>query len=294
MNAVKANVASVMCSYNKVNESWACESDAILNELMKKELGFRGYIMSDWNAQHTTVNSALSGLDMTMPGSDFNNPPGSIFWGPHLAAAVANGAVPQSRLDNMVTRILAAWYLVEQDKGYPEVAFSSWNGGKASVDVTGNHAAVVRQVARDSIILLKNQGKALPLRHPKSLAIIGEDAIVNPDGPNGCSDRGCDNGTLAMGWGSGTAQFPVSSEIPDLVDRNIPKLTRPFSISSVLSVQFVRRLRTPAPKSLPAPPIMLLQVPPRRPLLKPLWFLLIPTLAKGRSEPPRVYLFAKY
>ncbi|KAJ6115936.1 hypothetical protein N7523_006353 [Penicillium sp. IBT 18751x] len=208
MNAVKANVASVMCSYNKVNETWACESDAILNKLMKNELGFRGYVMSDWNAQHTTVNSALAGLDMTMPGSDFNSPPGSIFWGANLQKAIAAGSVPQARLDNMVTRILAAWYLLEQNEGYPEVAFSSWDGGKASVDVTDDHGSVVREVARDSIILLKNEGKTLPITKPKSLAVIGSDAIINPDGPNACSDRGCDNGTLAMGWGSGTAQFP--------------------------------------------------------------------------------------
>ncbi|GFF97513.1 probable beta-glucosidase L [Aspergillus udagawae] len=208
MDAVKADVASVMCSYNKVNGTWACESDAINNKLMKKELGFPGYIMSDWNAQHSTVNSAVSGLDMTMPGSDFSSPPGSIFWGQNLEAAVANGSVPQSRLDDMVTRILAAWYLVGQDKGYPPVAFSSWNGGKANVDVTANHATVARAVARDSIVLLKNNQGALPLRKPKSLAIVGLDAIVNPAGPNACSDRGCNNGTLAMGWGSGTTQFP--------------------------------------------------------------------------------------
>jgi len=213
MNAVKANVASVMCSYNKINETWACESDAVLNNLLKKELGFPGYIMSDWNAQHTGVNSALAGLDMTMPGSDFNSPRGSIFWGPNLVEAVANGSVPQSRLDNMVTRILAAWYLLDQDKGYPEVSFSSWNGGKATVDVTEDHGSVVRTVARDSIVLLKNKDKSLPLRKPKSLAIIGQDAIVNPAGANACSDHGCNNGTLAMGWGSGTAQFPVSFTI---------------------------------------------------------------------------------
>ncbi|KAJ5776805.1 hypothetical protein N7520_000051 [Penicillium odoratum] len=208
MNAVKANVASVMCSYNQVNGTWACESDAILNKLMKDELGFRGYVMSDWNAQHTTVNSALAGLDMTMPGSDFNSPPGSIFWGANLQKAVAAGSVSQARLDNMVTRILAAWYLVGQDEDYPEVAFSSWNGVNASVDVTDDHGSVARVVARDSIILLRNHDKVLPITRLKSLAIIGSDAIVNPEGPNACSDRSCDNGTLAMGWGSGTAQFP--------------------------------------------------------------------------------------
>ena len=209
MNAIKANVASVMCSYNKVNETWACGSDALLNELLKKELGFRGYVVSDWNAQHTTVNSALSGLDMTMPGSDFSTPAGSIFWGSNLAKALDNGAVPQSRLDDMVTRILAAWYLLGQDDGYPEVAFSSWDGGQTAANVTANHATVVRNVARDSIVLLKNDDQTLPLRKPATLAIIGSDAISNAVGPNACNDRGCDNGTLAMGWGSGTAQFPV-------------------------------------------------------------------------------------
>ncbi|CAG8029095.1 unnamed protein product [Penicillium salamii] len=208
MNAVKANVASVMCSYNKFNQTWACESDAILNKLLKDELGFKGYVMSDWNAQHTGVNSALAGLDMTMPGSDFSTPRGNIFWGQNLVQAVSNGSVPQSRLDDMVTRILAAWYLLDQDQGYPDVTFSSWDGGKATVDVTADHGALVRTVARESIVLLKNEDEILPLQAPQTLAIIGSDAAVNPDGPNACTDRGCNNGTLAMGWGSGTAQFP--------------------------------------------------------------------------------------
>ncbi|KAL4888878.1 putative beta-glucosidase L [Aspergillus ambiguus] len=207
-DAVKANVASVMCSYNKVNGTWACENEKVLNQLLKQELGFRGYVMSDWNAQHSTVASANTGLDMTMPGSDFNQPPGSIYWNNNLANAVANGTVSQARVDDMVTRILAAWYLLEQDQGYPNVAFSSWNGGKANVDVTADHASVARTVARDSIILLKNSNNSLPLRSPSSLAIIGSDAIVNPDGANACTDRGCNVGTLAQGWGSGTAQFP--------------------------------------------------------------------------------------
>ncbi|EAU32193.1 beta-glucosidase [Aspergillus terreus NIH2624] len=207
-DAVKANVASVMCSYNKINGTWACENEGILDTLLKQELGFRGYVMSDWNAQHSTVASANTGLDMTMPGSDFSQPPGSIYWNENLAEAVANGSVPQARVDDMVTRILAAWYLLEQDQGYPAVAFDSRNGGKASVDVTADHADIARTVARDSIVLLKNSNNTLPLRNPSSIAVVGSDAIVNPDGPNACTDRGCNVGTLAQGWGSGTAEFP--------------------------------------------------------------------------------------
>jgi beta-glucosidase len=62
-DAVYANVASVMCSYNKINFTWACESDIAMNRLLKNELGFKGYVMSDWDAQHTTSHSANAGLD---------------------------------------------------------------------------------------------------------------------------------------------------------------------------------------------------------------------------------------
>ena len=108
----------------------------------------------------------------------------------------------------MVTRILAAWYLVGQDQGYPNVTFDSWTGGTGAPNVQGDHKIVARSIARDGIVLLKNTNNTLPLKKPASLAIIGQDAIVNPAGANACTDRGCNTGTLAMGWGSGTAQFP--------------------------------------------------------------------------------------
>ena len=111
----------------------------------------------------------------------------------------------------MATRILAAWYFLGQDGGYPSTSFSSWNGGNGGPDVQGNHKVTARKVARDGTVLLKNVDDALPLKRPASLAVIGSDAIVNPNGANACTDRGCTVGTLAMGWGSGTAEFPVSN-----------------------------------------------------------------------------------
>jgi hypothetical protein len=74
--------------------------------------------------------------------------------------------------------------------------------------VQGDHAALIREIGGASTVLLKNTKNALPLHKPKSVAVIGEDAHDNPSGVNSCSDRNCNIGTLAMGWGSGTANFP--------------------------------------------------------------------------------------
>ena len=65
-DAVRAGVGSIMCSYNQVNNSYACQNSEVLNHLLKTELNFQGFVMSDWSAQHTGVASALAGLDMSM------------------------------------------------------------------------------------------------------------------------------------------------------------------------------------------------------------------------------------
>lgn len=143
---------------------------------------------------------------MTMPGSDFSGQGGGIWWGQKLQSAVQQSQVSQSRLDDMVKRVLAAWYLVGQDKGYPSVQFSSWKIGNN--DVGGTHKTNVRAMARDGIVLLKNTASALPLSKPKSIAVIGSDSVVAAAGANACGDRGCNNGTLAVGWGSGAVNFP--------------------------------------------------------------------------------------
>lgn len=197
-DAVNSNVASVMCSYNKLNSTWACENDKIINQLLKKELGFQGYVMTDWNAQHTTSGSANAGLDMTMPGSDYSG--GTILWGAALSSAVSGGQVQQSRVDDMVRRILAAWYLTGQDSSYPSTNIQA--------SVQGTHKTNVRSIARDGIVLLKNDGGILPLKKPSKLALVGSAQAVNPSGANACGDRGCNTGALGMGWGSGTANYP--------------------------------------------------------------------------------------
>ncbi|KAK3688775.1 glycosyl hydrolase family 3 N terminal domain-containing protein [Podospora appendiculata] len=196
-DAVHAGVASVMCSYNKLNGTWACENDKAMNGLLKKELGFQGYVMSDWNAQHTTNGAANSGMDMTMPGSDYNGK--TILWGPQLASAVSSNQVAKSRLDDMAQRILAGWFLLGQNNGYPGVNI------KASVQA--NHKENVHAVGRDGIVLLKNSG-VLPLGRVGKIAVVGSAAVVNPAGANACVDRGCNTGALGMGWGSGSVNYP--------------------------------------------------------------------------------------
>ncbi|KAK5653218.1 hypothetical protein OQA88_9117 [Cercophora sp. LCS_1] len=197
-DAVHANVAAIMCSYNKINGTWACENDKIMNQILKTELGFKGYVVTDWNAQHSTVQAANTGLDLTMPGSDFNGR--NILWGPALTQAVNSNQVQRTRLDDMCRRILASWYLLKQNSGYPPINIKA--------NVRGNHAENIRAVARDGIVLLKNTGGILPLKKPSKIALVGSAAIVNPRGANACVDRGCNSGALGMGWGSGTTEYP--------------------------------------------------------------------------------------
>ena len=223
---MKAGVASFMCSYNLLNNSQACQNSYLLNHVLKEELGFQGYVMSDWQATASGVSAVLAGLDMTMAG-DRRFGDGQSYFGPNLTIAVLNGTVPQWRLDDMVVRILAGWYLVDGDDEIDLPNFQSWTPftegpvhahvGKTwgtgvvnqHVDVRRKHGKLIREIGAASTVLLKNTKGALPLTNEEKLtAVIGEDAGSNPTGPNGCRNHGCDIGTLGVGWGSGQGNFP--------------------------------------------------------------------------------------
>ncbi|KAI8626870.1 glycoside hydrolase family 3 protein [Xylariaceae sp. FL1651] len=246
-DAVRAGVGSVMCSYQQVNNSYACQNSKTLNGILKGELGFQGFVMSDWQAQHAGVASALAGLDMSMPGDTVFNS-GLSFWGANLTIAVLNGTVPQYRIDDMAMRIMAAFFKVGQTvEGLEPINMDSWtldtygyvhqavSDGYQQVnwhvDVQADHGNLIREIGAKSTVLLKNDG-ALPLKKPKFLAVIGEDAGPSTLGPNGCDNRSCDNGTLAMGWGSGTANFPYL--ITPLEALNQQALTDHTRIEAVL------------------------------------------------------------
>src|ERR1035437_1561244 len=94
----EAGVWAVLSAYNKVNGVHCAESMHLLSDVLKKEFGFKGFVISDWGATHSTAPAALAGLDMEMPGDDF--------FGTALKYAVERGDVPLARLNDMVHRIL--------------------------------------------------------------------------------------------------------------------------------------------------------------------------------------------
>lgn len=101
--AVKAGVLSVMCSYNKINSVYACENDETIGLLKGTDpasMGFRYFLVSDWGATHSTNNAALAGLDVEMPDDQF--------FGAPLLAALKNGSLPVSLVDDKVVRVLRA------------------------------------------------------------------------------------------------------------------------------------------------------------------------------------------
>lgn len=247
-DSVRAGVASVMCSYNMINSSYACGNSKLMNGILKDELGFQGFVQSDWLAQRSGVASALAGLDMTMPGDGLYWKDGDSLFGPQLTRAVLNGSVPVDRLDDMVTRTVAAWYQLGQDNrtvwpardGRPNFSsFTNKEVGKIHpdsddpttaivnkfIDVQGEgeafHGRLAKEIAAEGTVLVKNDDDILPLwpqggselakfagGRAYHVGIFGEDAGPNPDGPNACEDRSCNVGTLASGWGSGAVEFP--------------------------------------------------------------------------------------
>ncbi|KAF2132296.1 glycoside hydrolase family 3 protein [Dothidotthia symphoricarpi CBS 119687] len=223
---IRSGVGSVMVSYNAINGTASSQNSYLINGIVKDELGFQGFVVTDWLAQISGVQSALAGLDMSMPG-DINEIPllGFSYWMYEQTRSVLNGSLPVDRLNDAVTRILATYFQLGQDQDYPRPNFD-YNTQDAEgplypgalfsprgivnefVNVQADHATVAREVARDAITLLKNNDEILPLSSSAVLKVFGTDAEKNSDGINSCTDRGCNKGTLGMGWGSGSANYP--------------------------------------------------------------------------------------
>jgi beta-glucosidase len=182
-----SNPGAVMCAYNKINGAYACEDDYTLNEVLKKELGFKGFVISDWGGTHSTTKAVLAGLDIEMPGYSFLGEP--------LKKAVESGEVPVARLNDMVHRILRT----EFDSGIVD------NPPQAHVVDVLRGFEVAQKVEEKGAVLLKNDHGQLPLNatSAKSIAVIG-----------GHADAG-----VMSGGGSGQVSPAGGSAVPPSPDR---------------------------------------------------------------------------
>ncbi|UMG93254.1 glycoside hydrolase family 3 C-terminal domain-containing protein [Nocardioides sp. TF02-7] len=181
----RSHPGSMMCSFNRLNGVHACEHPA-LNRILKQQLRFRGFVMSDYNATPSTVQAANNGLDQEQPG---DQGPGTANFGERLLQAVADGEVSQARLDDMARRILRTMVglgLFDTRPGY-----NPWNKERNS--------DFARRVAARAMVLLKNRGGVLPIAdRVRSIAVIGPDA---------------DN-ISAQGGGSSVVSVPTRSVSP--------------------------------------------------------------------------------
>jgi beta-glucosidase len=230
-NAVKANAASFMCSYQRINGSHGCQNSKAQNGLLKTELGFQGYIMSDWGATHSGMASIEAGLDMNMPGGMGSYGQTFIkesFFGGNVTNGVKNATLDVSRVDDMIVRIMTPYYWLGQDKDFPTIDPSTGDlntfspkktwlrefnlTGERSRDVRGDHGELIRRHGAAGTVLLKNENGALPLKAPKRIAVFGNGAGEPTQGQ--LNQKNYEYGALVAGGGSGTGQ--VSSLVTPL------------------------------------------------------------------------------
>ena len=160
----EAGVRAVMGAYNKVRGDYCCQNGYLLNTILKGEWGFKGLVMSDWAAAHDTTKTALGGLDLEM-GTE--KPYDNFYFAKPLRDAVEKGEVPMSVLDDKVRRNLRVM-----------IASHVLDGRPAGSINTPAHQATARSVAEEAMVLLKNDGNALPLDSSKikSIAVVGDNA----------------------------------------------------------------------------------------------------------------------
>ncbi len=151
----KAQPWTVMCSYNKLNGTYASENHKLLTEILKEEWGFKGFVFSDWGAVHDRVESLEAGVDLEMPGPRERRVKAVV-------DAIRLAKLDESVLDEAVGRILNIVFKAAETK----------KGGSFDVE---RHHALARRIAAEGMVLLKNNG-ILPLKDHKSIAVIGRAA----------------------------------------------------------------------------------------------------------------------
>ena len=143
---------TVMCSYNMINDEYACQNKMLLTDILRDEWGFNGLVMTDWGAMSDRVKALNAGLDLEMPGPCKDNEE-------YIIEAVKKGVIKEDTLDTACIRIVASILKALEIK---HVDYS-----------VSKHHALAREIASNSMILLKNEDTYLPLKKEKSYAIIG-------------------------------------------------------------------------------------------------------------------------
>ncbi len=176
VSAIDAGVGTVMPSYSSWNGVKCSASKKLMTDILKDELGFQGFLISDYNAvnqlapdfKQAIAISINAGMDMVMAPEDYRE-----FYN-DLKALVEEGKVPQSRIDDAVTRILRVKFAMGlMDKKHSPLADRSLQAMFGSPE----HRTVARQAVRESLVLLKNRKKTLPLdRSVKRVHVAGKSA----------------------------------------------------------------------------------------------------------------------
>jgi beta-glucosidase len=167
--AVKmAHVATVMCAYNRVNGVFSCSNSYLLQRTLEKQWGFKGYVLSDYGAAHSTVGNLNHGLDFE-PSFAVTIPSLSSYFSPEIQAALAAHLVTMSTIDGHVHRILRTWF------AYGIFDRPPFRVSEALIDKqTDAHTA--EQIEQNAAVLLKNSRQLLPLDASKvrSIAVVGQ------------------------------------------------------------------------------------------------------------------------
>jgi beta-glucosidase len=167
---------TVMCAYNRINGVYASEHHYLLTEILREEWGFEGVVISDWGANHTIVESVKGGLDIEMPGP-------ARYYGDLLVHAVDHWQIDEAVIDESVRRILRM-ILRSGKMDDPAALPAALPAGAVN---TPEHQALAREMAEESIVLLKNAGDVLPLKDVKRVAVIGPNAAEARIGGGGSS-----------------------------------------------------------------------------------------------------------
>jgi len=186
-----ANPGAVMCSYNRINGDFGCANTYTLHDVLKRDWGFPGLVISDWGGTHSTVKASAAGLDQEQPMADF--------FGPKLKEAVEAGKVSVSEIDDHARRVLYAEFLSGVVDDPPQ---------KGVVDAAKG-LEVAQRVEEKSIVLLKNSQAVLPIDPSKvhSIAIIGGHADVGMISGGGSAQVDPPGGNAIMPPGKGATHW---------------------------------------------------------------------------------------